>query len=631
MATNLPLGTYVQDGVRSGPLYTGQVPSSLLPFNTTEVLSYSSYTSYGPGVLYSPQYTWNITPNVPATGYTTLNNLVAVTAAANFTQPGYLTLRADNNVTTYVASSPSYIQFDWPRIVTVTIGAANLNAQLRVTIFGYDWYGVPLQHTYVVQDRGTYPTITLGSGGGLNVPAKAFYSVTNVYVSGGLSNNATISLGAADVFGLPYLINDEGDLTSVGWGTASDLQDNSALVSSPVSGTATLVGGTVTVSCNAVTASSTILLTYKGNIGATNPGSLSVSATVANTSFTILSSNNADTSAVAWTVLNPSGQYSASGVSAAMIAGVVTIPTSQVQANSIIQLTLKTFGTAHGAWYVSAIVPGVSFTVTSTNNNETSTVSWAIMPDNWVSGTSANLTATGVFVNAPTVTETSNILLTYSGLPDNPGVLSAPAASIEAGVGFTIVSSSDTDTSTVNWTITQSSSGLTQGTATLVAGTTTVLTTAVATNSVILLTDNTLNNPASYVSVSNITAGTSFVITAQADTDVSTVNWQILPAQFFLPTFISPVGALIPADQTFSPTATTGDVRGLYAPSTPSNGSNVLRVTYYVPGADIWINQVANTQDIASLNNQPMVGVTVNPLTAQDLYGLPQFYTGSPS
>jgi hypothetical protein len=229
------------------------------------------------------------------------------------------------------------------------------------------------------------------------------------------------------------------------------------------------------------------------------------------------------------------------------------------------------------------------------------------------------------------VTASSNILLTYDTFGGTPGILSAPVATIEAGVGFTITSSSNIDTSIVNWTIVQLSPNLTQGTATLVAGTVTVATTEVAADSVILLTYNTLNTPSTRLRVTAIVAGDSFTLSVLANTDVSTVNWQIFPAQFFLPAFMSPLGILVAADQTSPPTATTGDVRGLYGPSTAADGSSRLRVTSYVGGADMWTNQVANAQFIATANNQPVVGVDANYLTAADLYGLPQYYTGSPS
>ena len=69
------------------------------------------------------------------------------------------------------------------------------------------------------------------------------------------------------------------------------------------SGSATLVGGTVTVSHAAVTSSSRIVVT--GNADGGTPGWLRVSARTASTSFTITSSSGTDTSTVAWILAEP--------------------------------------------------------------------------------------------------------------------------------------------------------------------------------------------------------------------------------------------------------------------------------------------------------------------------------------
>lgn len=68
-------------------------------------------------------------------------------------------------------------------------------------------------------------------------------------------------------------------------------------------GTAVLVAGTVTVANTSVTANSRILLTTQTPGG--TAGFLVVSARVAGTSFTILSSNAADTSTVAYEIFEP--------------------------------------------------------------------------------------------------------------------------------------------------------------------------------------------------------------------------------------------------------------------------------------------------------------------------------------
>ena len=69
-------------------------------------------------------------------------------------------------------------------------------------------------------------------------------------------------------------------------------------------GTAVLVAGTVTVATTAVTANSRIFLTNNAPGG--TPGFLHISARTASTSFDITSSNGADTSTIAWMIVEPS-------------------------------------------------------------------------------------------------------------------------------------------------------------------------------------------------------------------------------------------------------------------------------------------------------------------------------------
>ena len=73
--------------------------------------------------------------------------------------------------------------------------------------------------------------------------------------------------------------------------------------SNKMMGAATLVAGTVTVNNTAVTANSRIFLCCQTPGG--TPGFLRVSARVAGTSFTILSSSGTDTSTVAWLIVEP--------------------------------------------------------------------------------------------------------------------------------------------------------------------------------------------------------------------------------------------------------------------------------------------------------------------------------------
>lgn len=223
MSTNIPLGTSFQDGVRAGPIYNTQQSTTVADVNG--VLVANDYTLYGPGVLLSSQNTYNIFPSPPGTGggNTIFNNLVNTTAIGAVRGPTYLTLRGDNASTYYTtgANGLPLVQFDWPRVVTVTISGSTAPVNTHVTIFGYDFYNFPLQQTYIVSAIGTYPTITFPGpelDGSLTPGAKAFYQVTQVFVSAGLLGNCVISLGAADIFGLPYRVNSFGVVSSIQWG-----------------------------------------------------------------------------------------------------------------------------------------------------------------------------------------------------------------------------------------------------------------------------------------------------------------------------------------------------------------------------------------------------------------------------
>lgn len=224
MTNNIPLGTYFQDGVRSGPIFDSRLLSTTVA-DVNGVLTSGNYSKYGPGVLHSPQNSYKIWPSPPssAPGYSILNNVVATTAIGDVPNAKYLTIRGDNSSTYYLTGKDGFplVQFDWPRVPTVTIAGADASPNTRVTIFGYDWYGFPLQHTYVVQAQTTYPTVTPGDDtddATIDLPAKAFYQITKVYVNALLPGNCTISVGASDIFGLPYVVNGIGVITSISWG-----------------------------------------------------------------------------------------------------------------------------------------------------------------------------------------------------------------------------------------------------------------------------------------------------------------------------------------------------------------------------------------------------------------------------
>lgn len=609
--TNVPLGTEFDDGLRSGPVLDRTV------LGTNGYQPYS-YNQWGVGLLNSSDNTYNIVPAGPsATG----NVVFAFVPAA----AGNLTLAQDGFVTSLKisgSSSPAnlsrFVQFDWARALSLTVAGGNFLAPATVTVFGADCWGVPLQEAVTFQNAGTYNM------------KKAFYTVSGAYYNGAASGGATMSIQTTDTLGLPYRLRSSGDINSIRWGNFSDLGDDAAFISSPVIGSALLAaggpGGQVFVACSAITAFSSIQVTRDTPAGVVGNLYVPVALVQPGIGFTI-NSDAAETSTVRWEVINPFGQYAADGISPPMVLGVVTVFTSQVQADSNIQLSMNTFGTASGQYRVTAIVPGVNFTVTSTDLTETSTLNWVIIPRNWNSGTSANMAAGVVVVPTSAAQSNSKILVTHKTVAGTAGVLEVRDIDIVSGVSFTIRSSNILDTSTVSWAILQNVPTLTQGTATIGAGGNVVVpTTGVAANSIIMLTYNTFNTPGTYLQPTNIVAGTSFRIDSQNAADRSTVNWAIFPVNFFLKTFIEPLGTFTPADDTVA-TNTTGDVRGTYLPSTPANGINVLHISAFISGYDNFVNQQADAN--LSSGGTAAIPLTRGTITVNDQVGVQQYYTGT--
>jgi hypothetical protein len=134
------------------------------------------------------------------------------------------------------------------------------------------------------------PGGTIALGGGVNLYANASNLQTdNFFVMP--NGQAT---GSFSVFG-----NAAGSLTlgTLGGGIAIKEGANGRM------GVSTLVGGTVTVANTSVTAN-TVIMALCQTPGGT-PGFLRVSARVASTSFTLLSSSGTDTSVVGWVMFEP--------------------------------------------------------------------------------------------------------------------------------------------------------------------------------------------------------------------------------------------------------------------------------------------------------------------------------------
>ena len=122
------------------------------------------------------------------------------------------------------------------------------------------------------------------------------------FVGGEIETSINLSLLAFNGIALTSTtgnINAQADFFTVGINTQLRVVEGSS--ANAIIGRATLVGGTVTVSTNRVTAMSEILITSQ--IPGGTPGFLGISARTPGVSFAITSSSGTDTSQVGWLIV----------------------------------------------------------------------------------------------------------------------------------------------------------------------------------------------------------------------------------------------------------------------------------------------------------------------------------------
>lgn len=277
MSINRPLGTYVTDGIRTGPFYP-------------------SHSKYGPGILNSPLNTYSIVPNASAPGNVAMQQMVPT--------PGYIPLKEDGT-STFLKTDPTgkpYLQLDWPRVIGVRILGVNLTTSINVTIFGTDYYGFPLQHTYNVQNMGFYPGVTDNFAYNIDIPSKAFYTVTGVYFNGTTNVGASVAIEATTIFGLPYSLNEYSDIIDFTWNDENMWNQFGVAVLGPAMPPAT--GSVAKVLTPAFGGIGGILpfLSYSTIIG--TPGFLSIGNLGPRIGFNITSTSATDTSVVNWMLLD---------------------------------------------------------------------------------------------------------------------------------------------------------------------------------------------------------------------------------------------------------------------------------------------------------------------------------------
>lgn len=185
-----------------------------------------------------------------------------------------------------------------PTLVTPVLGAAtgtSINLSSTATVVG-------LVNSGNITNNASNAGIEHGAKAAANTPFIDFNSSgnSNDYDVRIIASGGTGSVGNGDLTITSATVKPSGQmaLQTVGKGISIKEGTNAKM------GTAVLVAGAVVVNTTAVTATSRIFLTSNADGG--TPGFQRVSARTASTSFTITSSNGADTSTVAWILFEPS-------------------------------------------------------------------------------------------------------------------------------------------------------------------------------------------------------------------------------------------------------------------------------------------------------------------------------------
>ena len=301
------------------------------------------------------------------------------------------------------------------------------------------------------------------------------------------------------------------------------------------------------------------------------------------------------------------------GISGAMTAGAITIADPDVTKNSLIFTSRNTGGGTAGYLAASTLHPGVSFDIVSSNALDTSTVNYEIVTPSYTAG-SANLVGVAGPGSAVTVynqnilpTDVIRLGVNTFGNTPSPGTLSY-VLGVDANLGpyFTVTSSNAADRSVINWQILRTSGEYAGGVILTTGGVSTLPSPVVINGQTLVFSNYITNVNPGFLSQGAITTGVQYIIDSTSGTDTSAVA-VLLKNPTALGQYILP-------DKTNPATITSGDPRGVYIPSSPSDGISRLTIWMYNRGV---LN--ANATIGASLSDPLFANTNVN------LYGVPQY------
>lgn len=272
-----------------------------------------------------------------------------------------------------------------------------------------------------------------------------------------------------------------------------------------------------------------------------------------------------------------------------LVAGTVDVVCPAVTVDSLIFVSNNTQDGADTGFLTvpsATVIPGVGFTINSTDADDTSVINWRLENPTYMSG---NATLVGIAGPGSAVTVLNDKISSTDILEVSRNTISGTQGNLSVtivdGVSFTITSDQATDRSSLYYSIRKPS--LYVGSATLVGGSVVVPSFVTTANSKIMVNLKTSGGTEGFLYISASTPGTSFTIGSTSGTDTSVVSYFIInPIQ---------TGTYDLPDRTDPATISTGNPRGVYSPGQPADGQSHLTVSIYnrgvnnaaaAPGAD---------------------------------------------
>ena len=224
-----------------------------------------------------------------------VDTLTGGTGGAISPSAGNISILGTSNQLTSTGSAGGHsITFSLPAAVTAPGSLTTTTGLTAGTTFSATGGASTFVGTFHANVTGA-ATSVIGTGG---TGATNIGNATgNTAVTGSLTASTTLTATLGNI----TATNGNLVLTAAG----NKLQIHASATATDSAGTFTLGGGATTVvSCSAVTANSLILLTPQALGTVSIPSALAVTATSANTSFTVTPSDSTDTSTVAYLIIN---------------------------------------------------------------------------------------------------------------------------------------------------------------------------------------------------------------------------------------------------------------------------------------------------------------------------------------